>query len=100
LLTNETSRQWVSDLPTIIKAYNEFVKESKNATVSEEQIDEKLETTKTIECEGASCKLLDVGPRVRVILYRPIATDGEKKCMESLEQGTTNGIKHQELLQK
>lgn len=78
LLTNETSRQWVSDLPTIIKAYNEFVKESKNATVSEEQINEKLETTKTIQCEGASCKLLDVGTRVRVILDRPIATDGKK----------------------
>ncbi len=46
LLTNETSRQWVSDLPTIIKAYNEFVKESKNATVSEEQINDELEQPK------------------------------------------------------
>jgi hypothetical protein len=75
LQTNKTSRQWVSDLPRITKAYNEFVnKESTKASRSEEQIEEKLETTETIRCEGASCKLLDVGTKVRVILDRPIDT--------------------------
>lgn len=78
LLSGEVSKQWVDDLPKIIAYYNSYVKKKKYGTTTEKQIENKLKTTRTIQCNGESCKLLEMGTKVRVILDQPIGTNGSK----------------------
>lgn len=61
LLTHETSRQWVSDLPKLITVMNKLT--AKNFK------EPKLATTPV--CTGPSCNLLDIGTKVRVQLEQP-----------------------------
>jgi transposase-like protein len=61
VLTEKTSRQWVSQLPKVVKQLNEERKKIK------------LEPEKeTYECFGDDCDLLEQGTIVRVILDAPV----------------------------
>ena len=68
LLTGKKSVEWVEDLPVIVKAINKKaqpIKIPKKNTLP--------------QCDGDSCKLLDIGTKVRRILDQPInAYDGKK----------------------
>ena len=65
IILNEPSREWVDDLPDIMEVYNEFVSETR------EPPEKRLEELGPPSCKGTSCKLLDVGTKVRVIKERP-----------------------------
>jgi hypothetical protein len=61
VLTEKTSRQWISQLPKVIKQLNEERKKIK------------LEPEKDIfECHGDDCDMLEQGTTVRVILDAPV----------------------------
>jgi len=60
LLTSETSREWVSDLPTLITLMNKRVAKQKLPKQNSDPT-----------CSGKSCDLLDIGTKVRVILEQP-----------------------------
>lgn len=64
LLTDEPSKKWVKFLPYLIRALNKKTKK-------------KLKIKKIISddpvCEGDSCKLLEQGTHVRVMLDKPIS---------------------------
>ena len=71
--TGVTNREWVSQLPTIISNYNKWVK-SKQAGQSkepEQAREEKMESVGSVRCKGKSCKLLEVGTKVRAIRIKP-----------------------------
>ena len=69
LATNETSREWVDQLPNAIKAINK--------ALVHPPYEEDDEETKP-ECKKSSCKLLSEGDRVRLMLEKPKTVTGEK----------------------
>ena len=68
-----TNREWVSKLPTIIGNYNKWVKKKQEGQPSkpEEAREEKMESLGPIRCKGQSCKLLEMGTKVRAIRIKP-----------------------------
>jgi hypothetical protein len=60
LLTGETSKEWVEDLPKLIKAMNKKTEGQKVKELPDAPV-----------CEGDSCKLLGIGDKVRVALDGP-----------------------------
>ena len=66
LLTGEESREWVEDLPRLLKLLNK--RKIKPSSVSTDPV-----------CEGDSCKVLDTGTKVRVALDYPINAVTEKR---------------------
>jgi hypothetical protein len=82
LNTNERSREWVGDLPKIIKAYNDaFGKKITNV------YKEEIENLPPPNCDGDSCVLLEEGDRVRVALDYPIDPLTGKKLGEKFRKG-------------
>lgn len=98
-MTGETSRDWVSFLPTVIKALNEQVRErkpkpdpagdsGKPANIKDlpdlqdisNSSDSKIEQVKKV-------KLLEVGTRVRVILEEPVDNVSDKKLHGKFRAG-------------
>ena len=74
--TGVTNREWVSKLPTIISNYNKWVKskqqpEGKKPIKPEEERKEKMKSLGPVRCKGQSCKLLEVGTKVRAIRIKP-----------------------------
>ena len=76
--TGVHNREWVSKLPTIIKNYNEHVKskmdiEAKKPSKKqlEEGVEKKMENVGSLRCKGKSCRLLEVGTKVRAIRIKP-----------------------------
>jgi len=67
LLTGETSKEWVSDLPKFIKYINKQRKRKLPKPVDEPK------------CSGNDCKLLEIGTKVRVKLDNPIDYVTDKK---------------------
>jgi hypothetical protein len=67
LLTGETSKQWVSDLPKFIEYINK-----KRVRKPPKPVDE-------VKCSGNDCKLLEIGTKVRVKLDNPIDYVTDKK---------------------
>lgn len=67
LLTNETSKEWITDLPKVIKALN------KHSTHKPLDI-----TTPSPQAHGSSNNLLPVGTKVRVSLDEPQDIKGKK----------------------
>ena len=63
--TGVTDRRWVDLLPKIMKAYNAYV------TKNQPSVKERIEDLDTVKCSGSSCKLLEEGTRVHVILDKP-----------------------------
>ena len=61
VLTEKTSRQWVSQLPKVVKQLNEERKKIKLDPESD-----------TYDCHGDDCDLLEQGTKVRVILDAPV----------------------------
>ncbi len=61
VLTEKTSRQWVSQLPKVVKQLNE---ERKKIKLEPEE--------ETYECHGEDCDLLEQGTKVRGILDAPV----------------------------
>ena len=68
LITGEPSKEWVEDIPAIIKDINKRAKERKPRKVYETPV-----------CEGDSCNMLSVGDKVRVALDEPINAVTEKR---------------------
>ncbi len=66
LLTGEESREWVEDLPKLIKLLNK--RKIKPRQISSDPV-----------CEGDSCNVLDTGTKVRVALDYPINAVTEKR---------------------
>ena len=64
LLTEETSRAWVQDLPVLIKVLNK--KKAQDLKETYKPPDNKL------KCEGDSCDVLSIGTKVRVALEKPV----------------------------
>jgi hypothetical protein len=71
LITGEVSKDWVQDLPDVIKAINE-VQTTNSAKVQKKLPDKPV-------CEGDSCKMLKIGTKVRVILETPLSVHGDQK---------------------
>ena len=76
--TGVHSREWVSKLPTIIKNYNAHVKtkmdiKSKKPTTKqlEEGVEKKMDDMGSLRCKGKSCRLLEVGTKVRAVRIKP-----------------------------
>jgi hypothetical protein len=67
LLTGQTSKEWVSDLPKFIKYINKQRKRKLPKPVDE------------VKCSGNDCKLLEIGTKVRVKLDNPIDYVTDKK---------------------
>lgn len=67
LLTNETSREWVEDLPRVIKAMNKHLTKPEPKGI-----------TPSPMCQGDSCNLLDKGTKVRIILDEPKDIHGHR----------------------
>jgi hypothetical protein len=67
LLSNETSREWVADLPRVIETLNKYIKTKP-----------KKSDTPSPHCKGNACNLLDKGTKVRVVLDEPRNIQGEK----------------------
>lgn len=61
ILTGEPSKQWVDDLPSLIKAMNARTKKQKI----------KINVSSDPVCDGDSCNLLDIGTKVRAVLEQP-----------------------------
>jgi hypothetical protein len=87
LLSGEVSKQWVDDLPKIIAYYNWYEKKKKYGTTTEKQIEKKLTTTRTIQCKGESCHLLEMGTKVRVILDQPLNIPDDSKLYGKFRAG-------------
>lgn len=68
LLTGETSRQWVDDLPEILKKMNTKASKRKPIKLKNEY-----------QCEGDACTLLPEGTKVRVALEAPRDVANNKK---------------------
>jgi hypothetical protein len=70
LRTGVTSREWIDDLPKIIKPMNKHYERKPN----------KDEISPSPRCQGDSCNLISIGTKVRVILDAPrnITTDNKK----------------------
>ena len=73
LLTGEPAKEWIDDLPKIIKAMNKKTKGQKL-----EKLANKLPDEPTCEPKSDARHLLTQGDKVRVILERPEAVQGEK----------------------
>ena len=80
--TGVRNREWVSKLPVIIRNYNNHVKskaeptDEKDKKLSDEKkmekhIEKKMENTPSLRCKGKSCRLLEVGTKVRAIRIKP-----------------------------
>ena len=67
--TRKVNKKWIKALPTVVKEYNEMIKENKP----------KKETIGKAKCEGDACNLLQEGDSVRVILDYPINIATGKK---------------------
>ena len=67
--TDETSREWVSFLPKVIKAINTHYTQEPQQVLG----------TEPVRCSGTSCKLLPIGTNVRVQLDNPIDYTSEKR---------------------
>jgi hypothetical protein len=63
LLTGEVAKEWVQDLPKVIKSMNKH-------TISKKSDKPKKESLLP-SCEGKACKLLPIGTKVRVALDVP-----------------------------
>lgn len=61
LLTGETSREWVEDLPNVIKKMNDVTKKHKLP-----------QPTDNYKCQGDACNILEQGTQVRIALDKPI----------------------------
>lgn len=66
LLTGTTSREWVADLPELVKAINKYIKNR------EAKRKKKLFNDGEPICIDGSCELLSIGDKVRVALEFPI----------------------------
>ena len=75
--TGVTNREWVSNLPIIIGNYNEWIKKKqepegdKKPMTPDEERKEKMESLGPVRCKGQSCRLLEVGTKVRAIRIKP-----------------------------
>lgn len=68
-VTGQTSRDWVSTLPTFVKLFNDDIRE-KNALNKKKPVDP---ADKGPRCsKKGGCELLEVGTKVRVILEEPV----------------------------
>jgi len=76
ILTGETSRAWVNDLPKIIKAVNKKVKTQVRPKESDDPV-----------CSGDACELLEAGQKVRVALEAPQDTATGKKLHGKFRSG-------------
>ena len=63
--TGVTDRGWIDLLPKIISAYNTYVSKTRPS------VKERIKDMDTAKCSGSSCKLLEEGTRVHVILDKP-----------------------------
>ncbi|EGG19721.1 hypothetical protein DFA_00299 [Cavenderia fasciculata] len=72
ILTGQDSKEWIQDLPVIIKAMNKKFKRIKK--------DRKPLSDMPL-CEGDSCELLDIGTKVRVKLDDPIDYNTDKRLI-------------------
>ena len=76
LLTGQVSREWVADLPELIKIINDHIEET--TKVNEAKL-EKHPLKDDPVCKGDSCTLLTEGDKVRVQLDEPKdVADGKK----------------------
>ena len=82
MILNETSREWVDDLKDVIEIYNEHVTETRPSP------EKRLEELGPPSCKGTSCKLLDVGTKVRVIKERPTTVVKDANGKEQTLSGT------------
>jgi hypothetical protein len=64
MLTGQQSKEWVDDLPALIKAMNR--------KTAEQNKQPKTPVKEKVLCEGDSCELLPIGSKVRVMLEFPI----------------------------
>ena len=81
LVTGETARQWISDLPKIVKVINDIMTITPPTKSVEKRVkDKKTGKRKKVtvgpdpspRCSGGSCQLLTVGTKVRVIAEKPV----------------------------
>ena len=69
-LTGEESKEWVEELPELIKNLNKAIQEKPKPKIPD-----------TILCKGDACKLLMLGQRVRVALDAPLDNITGKKLV-------------------
>ena len=73
LRTGEESKDWVSDLPTVIRVYNQHTKETRKPAK------QRMEEVPPPQCKGASCTLLEKGDKVHVVKEKPSSiVDGRR----------------------
>ena len=73
LRTGEESKDWVSDLPTVIRVYNQHTKKTRKPAK------ERMEEVPPPQCKGASCTLLETGDKVHVVKEKPSSiVDGRR----------------------
>jgi hypothetical protein len=73
LRTGEESKDWVADLPTVIRVYNGHVKKTRKPAK------ERMEEVSAPKCSGQSCELLENGDRVHVVKEKPTSIVGGRR---------------------
>jgi hypothetical protein len=81
LATGETAREWIDDLPKIVKVINDIMTITPQTKDIEKRVKNKktgkiekvtVEADPSPRCSGGSCQLLPVGTKVRVIAEKPM----------------------------
>ena len=78
LLTGAVSKQWVYDLPKLIKALNKFI-QKREAKRKKKELSKAQQLKGEPQCADGSCDMLSIGDRVRVALEFPIDVVTGKK---------------------
>lgn len=73
--TNKTNKNWVDNLPKVIKLIN------KNVQKKQKKFRKLRKLDKSPSCDGDSCKLLEIGTKVHAILDEPREYIGNKKLI-------------------
>ena len=96
LATGETSREWVKDLPKIVKVINEHMTITPQTKDTEKKVRDKktgkmkkviVEAEPSPRCKGSSCNLFPVGTKVRVIAEKPIDPSNSKSLTGRFRAG-------------
>ena len=73
LRTGEESKDWVSDLPTVIRIYNQHTKKTRKSP------EQRMKEVPPPQCKGSSCELLEKGDKVHVVKEKPSSiVDGKR----------------------
>ena len=73
LRAGEQSTDWVDDLPTVIRVYNEHTKKTRKPAK------QRMEEIPAPQCKGSSCELLEKGDKVYVVKEKPTSIiDGRR----------------------